>query len=101
MLDALDALGAHRDSVVVIGAQAIYLRTAGALVAVAEATKDSDIAIDPRTLDDEPLIEDAMERAGFNRDPDKNQPGAWLNAAGIPVDLNENSVEGIPKQPAP
>lgn len=87
LLDALDALGAHRDSVVVIGAQAIYLRTAGASVAVAEATKDSDIAIDPRTLADEPLIEDAMERAGFYPDPEKNQPGTWLNADGIPVDL--------------
>lgn len=87
LLDALDALGAHRDSVVVIGAQAIYLRTAGAMVAVAETTKDSDIAIDPRSLGDEPLIEAAMERAGFYRDPDKVQPGAWLNPAGIPVDL--------------
>ena len=58
MLDALDALGAHRESVVVIGAQAIYIRTAGAAVAVAEATKDSDLAIDPRTLDDDPLLEE-------------------------------------------
>lgn len=87
LLDALDALGAHRDSVVVIGAQAIYLRTAGAPVAVAEATKDSDIAIDPRSLGDEPLIEAAMGDAGFYPDPDKVQPGAWLNRAGIPVDL--------------
>ena len=47
LLDALDALEAHRESVVVIGAQAIYLRTASAPVAVAEATKDSDLALDP------------------------------------------------------
>lgn len=87
LLDALEALGAHRDSVVVIGAQAIYLRTAGASVAVAEATKDSDIAIDPRNLDDDPRVEDAMLKAGFYLDPNKNQPGAWLNAAGVPVDL--------------
>jgi hypothetical protein len=80
LLDALDALGAHHDSIVVIGAQAIYLHTAGAAVAVAEATKDSDLAIDPRTLQNEPLIEKAME-------PEKNQPGAWLNPDGIPVDL--------------
>lgn len=65
LLDALDALGAQRDSVVVIGAQAIYLRTAGAPVAVAEATKDSDIAIDPRSLADKPLIQEAMGHAGF------------------------------------
>ena len=30
LLDALDALGAHLDAVIVIGAQAVYLRTAGA-----------------------------------------------------------------------
>lgn len=87
MLDALDALGEHRHSVVVIGAQAIYIRTAGAAVAIAEATKDSDLVIDPRTLDDDPLIQDAMTSAGFRPDPEKNQPGAWVNAAGIPVDL--------------
>jgi hypothetical protein len=87
LLDALDALGAHRDSIVVIGAQAIYLHTAGAAVAVAEATKDSDLAIDPRTLRNDPLIEKAMERAGFYPDPEKNQPGAWLNPDGVPVDL--------------
>ena len=30
LLDALQALDAHRDAVIVVGAQAIYLRTAGA-----------------------------------------------------------------------
>lgn len=54
LLDALIALDAHRDSVVVIGAQAIYLHTGSAPVAVAEATKDSDLSIDLRTLGDDP-----------------------------------------------
>ena len=48
LLDALDALAAHRDALVVIGAQAVYLHTGAADVALAEATKDSDVAIDPR-----------------------------------------------------
>lgn len=52
-----------RDSVVVIGAQAIYLHTGSAPVAVAEATKDSDLGIDLRTLGDDPLIEEAMRVA--------------------------------------
>ncbi len=43
LLDALDALAAHRDALVVIGAQAIYLHTGEADVALAEATKDSDL----------------------------------------------------------
>lgn len=87
LLDALIALDAHRDSVVVIGAQAIYLHTGSAQVAVAEATKDSDLGIDLRTLGDEPLIEQLMRRAGFHHDPLADQPGAWLSSSGIPVDL--------------
>jgi len=86
LLDALEALAVHRDAVIVIGAQAIYLHTGRAQVALAEATKDSDFALDPRLLLDEPLIEDAMARAGFYANP-HSQPGAWMNPAGIPVDL--------------
>ncbi|HEU5007613.1 MAG TPA: hypothetical protein VFT67_11590 [Jatrophihabitantaceae bacterium] len=87
LLDALIALDAHRDSVVVIGAQAIYLHTGSAPVAVAEATKDSDLGIDLRTLGDDPLIEEAMTRAGFHHDTLAGQPGSWLSPGGIPVDL--------------
>jgi hypothetical protein len=87
LLDALDALAAHRESLIVIGAQAVYLRTSTAPVALAEATKDSDIAIDPRQLKDDPLIESAMTAAGFIRDPNAGQPGAWLSRLGYPVDL--------------
>ena len=87
LLDALEALEAHKASVIVIGAQAIYLRTRSAPVALAEATKDSDLAVDPRHLAEDPLIEVAMTGAGFYRDPVGGQPGAWLNGEGIPVDL--------------
>jgi hypothetical protein len=87
LLDALIALEAHRESVVVIGAQAIYLHTGGAPVAIAEATKDSDLGIDLRTLGDDPLIEEAMSRADFDHDPLAGQPGSWLSPSGIPVDL--------------
>jgi hypothetical protein len=87
MLDALAALADHRDAVIVIGAQAVYLRTSSAPVALAEATKDSDLAIDPRTLGEDPRVEAAMKAAGFMPDPIHGQPGAWVNAMGIPVDL--------------
>ncbi|WUJ74008.1 hypothetical protein OG809_12220 [Kribbella soli] len=87
LLDVLAALDSHRDSVTVIGAQAVYLRTSAAAVALAETTKDSDLAVDPRQLDDDPLLEDAMTRAGFRQNRNSRQPGAWLNSAGIPVDL--------------
>lgn len=86
LLDALDGLRDHIDAIIVIGAQAVYLRTGGIDVALAEATKDSDVAVDPRLLADEPRIEAAMRAAGFL--PSMNgQPGAWISLDGIPVDL--------------
>ncbi len=87
LLDALQALQPHIHAVIVIGAQAIYLHTGAARVALAETTKDSDLALDTRTLPDTPLLENAMLQAGFRLDPDSPQPGSWLNPAGIPVDL--------------
>jgi len=87
LLDALDALQAHRDSLVVIGAQAVYLRTSSGSVALAETTKDSDLVVDPRELNDDPLLETALTDAGFAYDLQANQPGAWLSPTGIPVDL--------------
>jgi hypothetical protein len=87
LLDALDALHEHLHSVIVIGAQAIYLRTGAANVALAEATKDSDLALDTRTLRGAPRLEEAMRAAGFRLDPASGQPGAWLSPRGIPVDL--------------
>jgi hypothetical protein len=87
LLDALQALQPHLHAVIVIGAQAIYLHTGAAQVALAETTKDSDLALDTRTLLDTPLLEDAMLQAGFRLDPDSPQPGSWLNPEGIPVDL--------------
>ncbi|MGN2635628.1 hypothetical protein ACTD5D_05405 [Nocardia takedensis] len=86
LLDALEALVEHRDVVVVVGAQAVYLRTGGIQVAIAEATKDSDVAIDTRDLGEDPTINAAMEKAAFIRSP-SGQPGAWVTSDGIPVDI--------------
>ena len=87
LLDAVAALVAHRASVILIGAQAIYLRTGNATFALAEATKDSDLAIDTRELGEDPLLEEAMTSAGFILNPVSQQPGAWMSPNGIPVDL--------------
>lgn len=87
LLEALGALGAHADNVVVIGAQAVYLHTGKLELALAEATKDADLAIDSRSLSDDPLLEEAMESAGFYPDPESGQPGAWRSPSGMPVDL--------------
>lgn len=87
LLDAIAALEAHKASVILIGAQAIYLRTGNATFALAEATKDSDLAIDTRELGEDPLLEVAMTSAGFILNPVSQQPGAWMSPNGIPVDL--------------
>jgi hypothetical protein len=63
LLDVLEALAEQREALILIGAQAIYLHTGAASVALAETTKDSDLAIDPRMLSDSPLLDDAMSRA--------------------------------------
>ena len=87
LLDAVEALDAHKESVILIGAQAIYLRTGSVTFALAEATKDSDLAIDPRNLGEDPRLEEAMTGAGFILNPVSQQPGAWMSPTGIPVDL--------------
>lgn len=84
LLDALEALADQRDAVIVIGAHAVYLRTGGIDVALAESTKDSDVTLDPRLLSESPCLEAVMRGAGFLP---LNQPGSWARSDGIPVDL--------------
>jgi hypothetical protein len=87
LLDALEALADQLDALIVIGAQALYLHTGDAGVAIPEETKDADIGIDRERLRDDPRIEQAIERAGFHKDLQRPQPGSWLSPDGIPVDL--------------
>ncbi len=77
LLDALEALGDQRDAVVLVGAQAIYLHTGAAELAVAESTTDSDLGIDPGALKNSPELEVALGDAGFSR---SDQPGTWVAA---------------------
>ena len=87
LLDALEALEPQRDALVLIGAQAIYLWTGDAPVALAETTDDSDLAIDRRVLHDDPYVEEAMQAAAFHLNLRTTQPGAWVSPDGVEVDL--------------
>ncbi len=96
LLDALTALAPHGAAFILAGAQAIYLRTGEADIAVAPYTTDGDLTLDPSLLDDEPLLESAMRAAGFElADMGGHvEPGIWMahgDVAGtsvlIPVDL--------------
>lgn len=63
LLDALDALNEQRDAIVLVGAQAIYLHTGDADIAVPAFTTDGDLVVEPSRLKDEPRLAEAMERA--------------------------------------
>jgi hypothetical protein len=84
LLDGLDALAPHLDSIVVIGAQAIYLHTGAADLAVAELTTDADLAIAPEFLAHKPDIRELLEARGFEL---QQNPGTWKTSDGIQVDL--------------
>jgi hypothetical protein len=77
LLDALDALGSHRDAIVLVGAQAVYLRVGEGDLAVAPFTTDGDLAIDPTVLAEIPPLEQALMGAGFF--PKTNDSvGVWI-----------------------
>jgi hypothetical protein len=91
LLDALEALNEQRDAVILVGAQAIYLHTGDADIAVPAFTTDGDLVIEPSRLKDEPRLVEAMERAQF---APGRQPGSWVATrevdsvlTTIPIDL--------------
>ncbi|QAT88538.1 hypothetical protein EJ065_7013 [Corallococcus coralloides] len=75
LLDALAALGTRRDAVVLVGAQAIYLRVGEADLAVSPFTTDGDLAIDPAVLAESPPLEKSLKDAGFVQSGDV---GIWI-----------------------
>ncbi len=96
LLDALEALGRQREAVVLVGAQAIYVHTGDAKLAVAEYTTDADVALDPSKLAHAPELAAAMRAAGFYQEQTKDGPliGIWCSlreiagvAAVLPRDL--------------
>jgi hypothetical protein len=84
LLDALKALGDQQDAVILVGAQAVYLHTGEADLAVAEYTTDGDIAIDPSSLKSAPRLEESLTAAGFTQD--LQEVGRWLTTRQLDVD---------------
>lgn len=84
LLDALVALEPHIDALVLVGAQAIYLHTGDADLAVAEYTTDADFGVGPDDLADSPILGDLLTAHGF---APRERPGGWLSPDGIYVDL--------------
>lgn len=92
LLDALGALRDHHGSLVLIGAQAVYLRSERAALQVAAYTSDGDLGLDPRNLAEMPRIEEAMREAGFEL-PDPDQPGLWVQEVKRENDDDTFSIE--------
>ena len=93
LLDALVALQPHMDAVIVIGAQAVYLRTRDRMPNYQPFTTDADLVINPGRLATDPLLGDAMRASGFRA---TREPGIWIrtfehpdfdDGIAIPVDL--------------
>ena len=100
LLDALEALGSQREAVIVVGAQAVYLRTGDAgITGVAPYTTDADLALAPVWLADEPHLEDLMDAAGFVQ---RGDPGVWwksVDIEGAPTDFEVDVM--VPERYAP
>lgn len=85
LLDALEALGRHRDAVVLVGAQAVYLHSGAGDFMTAPTTTDADLVLAPDVLAGRlPAIEDAMATAGFVPGVD---PGIWVGCGHVTVDF--------------
>lgn len=92
LLDALEALGPHAESVILVGAQAVYVHAGGADIAVAPFTTDGDVAINPLTATDDPRLTEAMQAKHFVLH--QEQIGTWIaihdfdgQEIGIAIDL--------------
>ncbi len=91
LLDALTALREHRDACVLVGAQAVYLHAGEADLAVAPFTTDADLAIDPRRLAPQPLLEVALDNAHFRAA--EGQVGVWESAVLVEGTLRTVAVD--------
>lgn len=100
LLDALEALGSQCEAIVVVGAQAVYLRTEDVgIKGYAPYTTDADLALAPSRLADEPHIEKLMQDADFHQ---KGDPGIWwktIDIKGTPTDVEVDIM--VPERFAP
>src|SRR5450631_1435830 len=64
LLDALDALQSHRNSLVLIGAQAVFLHTGSTGLSVPPMTTDADLALNTDLLADDPEIAPCCAQQG-------------------------------------
>lgn len=84
LLDLLEALGRQRRGVILVGAQAVYLRVGSGMETLAPYTTDADLMITPEQVDPSPDLTATLEGAGFVA---TDQPGIWTSNDSVEVDL--------------
>jgi hypothetical protein len=99
LLDAMGALAGQSDSIILVGAQAIYLRVGHVDIDinVAPTTTDADLALNADLLTPIPNLSAALHAAGFSTGA---QPGTWTNPEGVSVDLMVCPHQGGRTSPA-
>jgi len=87
LMGALETLQPHLDSLILVGAQAVYLNSNHIELPLAPATSDADIAFDTRSLEVSPEIGELLREAGYSPNETAVNPGHWINAERVPLDL--------------
>lgn len=92
LLDFLEAMGDHCDSLILVGSQSLYFHIDhNDLEGFPLYTNDGDVILDTTLLSDDPRIEEALQQAGFTQHlvPGTNEikPGSWHGIGGIPIDV--------------
>jgi len=94
LLDVLDVLGPHLNSVTLVGAQAVYVHTGETEFAISPFTYDADLAVNPTQLAANPKLVDVMRQAQFRL---TEQPGLYKRTIdGAQVDLLVPAALGGP-----
>ncbi|MCR6711855.1 MAG: hypothetical protein NVV57_03780 [Demequina sp.] len=84
LLDGLQALEPHLPNLVLVGAQAVYVRASETELLVPLMTTDGDLTVDTDALADEPEIGESLRSAGFVLGA---QPGHWVGPGDVALDL--------------
>ena len=64
-----------------------YLNSNHIELPLAPATSDADITLDTRSLEVSPEIGELLREAGHSPNETAKNPGHWINAEGVPLDL--------------
>lgn len=100
LLDALELLAPQREGLILVGAQAVHLRTSADLSPDAPYTTDGDLAVDPDLLSDDPDMGQVLLDSGYSR---LANPGSFLSPNGVEIDLMvpEGVATGSSRRSAP